>query len=207
MHEPATDTGTISVFVVDDHKSVRESLAFLLQCSGIEARSFGSADEALRAISANLPTCIVSDMRMPSGSGLDLLAEMRRLGIDTPVILMTGHADVPLAIQALRAGVADFIEKPFTDEAMLSAIMATAKVQLQNEEQTLAKTETARRLATLTGRERQVLDRLVEGKANKVIAHELDISARTVEVYRTGLKRKMGGRTLAELVRLALSVQ
>ncbi|MFZ5746536.1 MAG: response regulator FixJ [Pseudomonadota bacterium] len=192
------------VHVIDDDASVRESLAFLLDCSDIPTRTYESAVQFLKAVPAMEHGCIITDVRMPEMSGLELVDKLRAMGIADPVIVVTGHADVPMAIQALHAGVSDFIEKPFSDEAILIAVRAALARQQSRGEIELERDEIQRRLATLSGREREVMERLIEGKANKVIAFDLDISARTVEVYRAGVMTKMSARTLSELVRMVM---
>lgn len=192
------------VHVIDDDEGVRESLAFLLDCSEIAARTYESAIEFLDALPTVERGCIVTDVRMPEMSGIELLARLRALGVTDPVIVITGHADVPMAIQALHAGVSDFIEKPFSDEAILIAVRsALAKLESRSEMET-ERADIDRRLKSLSGRESEVMEGLVEGKANKVIAYDLDISARTVEVYRANVMTKMGARTLSELVRMVM---
>jgi two-component system response regulator FixJ len=191
------------VHVIDDDDGVRDSLAFLLDCAGFATCTYASAAQFLSAIPTMPRGCIITDVRMPQMSGLELLEELKRRGISDPVIVMTGHADVPMAIQALHAGVTDFIEKPFSDEAILVAVRAALAQQQGRSELEAERSRIISRLATLSGREREVMDGLVEGKANKVIAFELDISARTVEVYRANAMSKMQARTLSELVRMA----
>lgn len=196
------------VYVIDDDDAARHSLKFLVECAGYEVREHDSALSFLASLTdAGLPEpgCVVTDVRMPEMTGVELVEKLTQLGIREPVIVITGHADVPMAIQAMKAGVSDFIEKPFADDAILSAI-ATA---LQNR-QAAAGAEGARRdivdrMASLSGREREVLDALVEGKPNKIIAYDLGISARTVEVYRANVMSKMQVKSLSELVRLALA--
>lgn len=193
-----------AVHVIDDDDGVRDSLSFLLDCSGIATRTYSSAAQFLAALPGITPGCIITDVRMPEMTGLELLDELKRRGVDAPVIVITGHADVPMAIQALHAGVADFIEKPFSDEAILVAVRAALARQQDRSELEAERSRIVARLATLSGREREVMDGLVEGKANKVIAFELDISTRTVEVYRANAMTKMQARTLSELVRMAM---
>jgi two-component system response regulator FixJ len=190
------------VYVIDDDEGARHSLEFLLDCAGVRVRSFASADAFLAASPPLAGACIVSDVRMPGRSGIELVEEMSRRGATVPVIVITGHADVPLAIQAMHAGVADFIEKPFDDEVMLAAIhkalaQRAGSEKLQSERQMLAD-----RIASLSGREREVMDGLARGEANKAIAYDLGISARTVEVYRANVMMKMQAKTLSDLVRM-----
>lgn len=193
-----------AVHVIDDDDGVRDSLSFLLDCSGITTRTYASAAQFLTALPGVEPGCIITDVRMPEMTGLELLDELKRRGVDAPVIVITGHADVPMAIQALHAGVADFIEKPFSDEAILVSVRAALARRQDRSELEAERSQIVARLATLSGREREVMDGLVDGKANKVIAFELDISARTVEVYRANAMTKMQARTLSELVRMAM---
>lgn len=193
-----------TVHVIDDDDGVRDSLAFLLDCSGIATQTYASAAQFLATLPSDPNGCVITDVRMPDMTGMELLEELKRRGFSTPVIVITGHADVPMAIQALHAGVADFIEKPFSDEAILVAVRTALAQQQGRSEMEAERDRIIARLATLSGREREVMDGLVEGKANKVIAFELEISARTVEVYRANAMTKMHARTLSELVRMAM---
>lgn len=189
------------VYVIDDDESARHSLEFLLDCAGIRVRSFASADAFLNSAPPLAGACVVTDVRMPGTSGVELVEEMKRRSMTAPVIVITGHADVPLAIQAMRAGVADFIEKPFDDEVMLTAIRNALAQQAGDEQAQAERREIAERIATLSGRERDVMEGLLAGAANKAIAYDLGISARTVEVYRANVMMKMHAKTLSELVR------
>jgi two-component system response regulator FixJ len=194
------------VHVIDDDAAVRDSIAFLLESAGLVARTYPSAIAYLEA--ADLaPGCIVTDVRMPEMSGIELVRRLKAAGRRDPVIVITGHADVPLAIEAMKAGVADFIEKPFDDEVLLGAIRKAMRDGGAPEQVDAERAEAARRLATLSLREREVLDGLVAGRANKVIAFDLGISPRTVEVYRANVMTKMGAGSLSELVRLALAAE
>ena len=194
------------VYVIDDDEGARESLEFLLDCAGIRVRSFKSADAFLASAPPLAGACTVTDVRMPGKSGIELVEEMKRRGASVPVIVITGHADVPLAIQAMHAGVADFIEKPFDDQVMLAAIRKALARQAGEEEATAERQAVLDRIADLSGREREVMDGLVRGDANKVIAFDLGISARTVEVYRANVMMKMQAKTLSELVRMVTIV-
>lgn len=194
------------VYVIDDDESARHSLEFLLDVAGVRVRSFASADAFLKAAPPLAGACVVTDVRMPGMNGIELAEELKRRGGQVPVIVITGHADVPLAIQAMKAGVADFIEKPFDDKVMLTAIR-NALARHAGEEGAAAERQVVLdRIATLSPREREVMDGLVAGKANKAIAFDLDISARTVEVYRANLMMKMHAKTLSELVRMVTIV-
>ncbi|MCA1199240.1 response regulator [Sphingomonas sp. R647] len=195
------------VHIVDDDEGVRSSLSFLLECSDLTTRTYESAVEFLKAVPTMARGCIITDVRMPQVSGMELVARLKDLGVGDPVIVITGHADVPMAIAALRQGVADFIEKPFSDEAILLAVRSALAKQQSRGEVEIERDAIQQRLATLSGREREVMDGLILGKANKVIAFDLDISARTVEVYRANVMTKMRARTLSELVRMAMIAQ
>lgn len=190
------------VYVIDDDEAVRHSLEFLIDCAGFAVESFPSADAFLSAAPPRSPACVITDVRMPGMNGVELVAELKKSGNAVPVIVMTGHADVPLAIQAMKAGVADFIEKPFDDETMLSAIRTALAQQAGHDEARAERERIAARIAQLSGREREVMDGLVAGDANKAIAYDLGISARTVEVYRANVMMKMQAKSLSELVRM-----
>ena len=195
------------VHIVDDDAAIRDSLAFLLDTANLRSRTYDSA-AALLASAGNLaPGCIVTDVRMPDMNGLEMVRRLTEIGVGHPVIVMTGHADVPLAIEAVRAGVKDFIEKPFDDDALLASVRAAIADQTLAAEHAGRNAELRERLASLSARERQVLDGLVAGQANKVIAYDLEISPRTVEVYRANVMTKMQARSLSELVRMTILVQ
>ncbi|WP_326523859.1 response regulator FixJ [Sphingomonas sp.] len=190
------------VYVIDDDEAARHSLEFLLDCAGIRVRSFVSADAFLAASPPLAGACIVTDVRMPGTTGIALVEEMKRRGAAVPVIVITGHADVPLAIQAMHAGVADFIEKPFDDELMLGAIRTALAAQADDDQARADRQAVLDRIASLSGREREVMEGLARGNANKMIAFDLGISARTVEVYRANVMLKMQAKTLSDLVRM-----
>ncbi len=195
------------VHVVDDDAAIRDSLAFLLDTANLRSRTYDSAAALLACAGSLDPGCIVTDVRMPEMNGLEMVRRLAEIGIRHPVIVMTGHADVPLAIEAVRAGVKDFIEKPFDDDALLASIRAAIADQTLAAEHAGRDAELRDRLASLSARERQVLDGLVAGQANKVIAYDLEISPRTVEVYRANVMTKMQARSLSELVRMTILVQ
>lgn len=190
------------VYVIDDDEAARHSLEFLLDCAGIRVRSFPSADAFLAAAPPMSGACVVTDVRMPGRSGIELVNEMKRRGTSVPVIVITGHADVPLAIQAMHAGVTDFIEKPFDDEAILSAVQKSLATQESESTARAERQAVIDQIASLSGREREVMEGLVRGDANKAIAFDLGISARTVEVYRANVMLKMRAKTLSDLVRM-----
>ena len=195
------------VHIVDDDAAIRDSLAFLLDTANLLSRTYDSAAALLARTGDLEPGCIVTDVRMPDMNGLEMVRRLTEIGIRHPVIVMTGHADVPLAIEAVRAGVKDFIEKPFDDDALLASIRAAIADQTLAAEHAGRDAELRVRLASLSARERQVLDGLVAGQANKVIAYDLEISPRTVEVYRANVMTKMQARSLSELVRMTILVQ
>ena len=192
------------VHVIDDDADVRQSLAFLLSTAGLAVRVHDSAVTFLEALPEIREGCVVTDIRMPGIDGLELQRRLGELKRRLPVIVMTGHGDVPLAVEAMKAGAIDFIEKPFDDEVMLSAIRAALTRHASDRDRTERAAAIQERIARLSDREREVLERLVAGKANKVIAYELGISARTVEVYRANVMTKMQADSLSELVRMAL---
>jgi two-component system response regulator FixJ len=194
------------VHVVDDDDAVRESLAFLLETDGLPVRTYDSAEAFLDAIGGGerKAGCLITDVRMPGMTGLDLVRRLRELSVDLPVVVITGHADVPMAVEAMKAGVVDFIEKPFEDDALLGVIRSTLAARGRAEEREAERADVGRRLATLTGRETEVFNRLVQGAANKVIANDLGISPRTVEIYRANVMAKMAASNLSELVRMGL---
>ena len=192
------------VHVIDDDDAVRASLAFLLEIAGLTVRSYPSAPCFLEQLAEVETGCIITDVRMPEMTGLQLVDRLKARGVSLPIIMVTGHADVALAVEAMRAGVFDFIEKPFSDDAILAAIRAALGRGLDQQAQSAERALILQRVAVLSTRERQVLDGLVAGQSNKVVAQALGISPRTVEVYRANLMTKMRANSLSELVRMAL---
>jgi two-component system response regulator FixJ len=195
------------VHVVDDDPAIRDSLSFLLETTDIAARTDDTAAALLARADRLEPGCILTDVRMPEMNGLEMVRRLTEKGVRHPVIVMTGHADVPLAIEAMRAGVKDFIEKPFDDEALLASIRSALAEGAEALELEGQGAELRARLDSLSPRERQVLDGLVAGQANKVIAYDLELSPRTVEVYRANVMTKMQARSLSELVRMSMVAQ
>lgn len=193
-----------TVYVIDDDDAVRESLAFLLQTSGMAVRSYDGAAPFLADLDNLGAGCIITDVRMPEIDGMELLRRLRQQGVTLPVIVITGHGDVPLAVEAMKIGAVDFFEKPFDDEALLSSVRTALNQHLGSVERNEAKAEINERLATLSMRERQVLEGLVAGKPNKVIAFDHGISPRTVEIYRANVMTKMEASSLSDLVRMAI---
>jgi two-component system response regulator FixJ len=196
--------GEVVVHVVDDDIAVRQSLSFLLASDGLPVRLHESATAFLETVKDASAGCILTDVRMPGLDGIAFLRHLKDRGIALPVIVMTGHADVPLAVEAMKQGAIDFIEKPFDDDLLLAAIRAALKRQEQSVQRDAHGAEIRARLGSLSERERQVLDGLVAGRANKVIAQDLGISPRTVEIYRANVMTKMQAGSLSELVRMAL---
>ena len=192
------------VHVVDDDVVVRQSLAFLLSTAGYAVRVHESAVAFLDALPGIRDGCVVTDIRMPGMDGLELQRQLRTLKVGLPVIVITGHGDIALAVQAMKAGAVDFIEKPFDDEVLLAAIRRGLANHVQDAERDSRIAEVHRRLESLSDRERDVLEGLVAGKPNKIIAFDLGISARTVEVYRANVMTKMRADSLSELVRMAI---
>jgi two-component system, LuxR family, response regulator FixJ len=194
------------VHVVDDDEAVRDSLTLLLESAGFGVRAYASAT----ALLASHPTgtgCVLTDVRMPEMDGLELQNRLAAMGTRLPVIVMTGHGDVPVAVAAMKAGAADFLEKPFDDTQLLVAIRNAVVVSERSQDADAAATDISTRLASLTPKEREVLDKLVEGLPNKSIAYDLGSSPRTVEVHRARVMEKMGARSLPELVRMIIAVR
>ena len=192
------------VHVIDDDEAMRQSLAFLFRTARIHAETYESASAFLSALPQLKVGCIVTDVRMPGLSGLDLLRRLRELNIGVPVIVITGHGDVPLAVEAMKGGAADFLEKPFDDEALLGAVRSALSKNATDHERQAQKSAIKERLASLSNRERDVLQGLVAGNPNKTIAYDLGISPRTVEIYRANVMTKMQAGSLSDLVRMAI---
>jgi two-component system, LuxR family, response regulator FixJ len=192
------------VHVVDDDEAVRESLAFLLRTARIEVKTYDSAVTFLDSRPQVGSGCVITDVRMPEVSGIDLLKRLRELAISLPVIVITGHGDVPLAVEAMKLGAVDFLEKPFDDDALLAAVHSALASEGDSSKRTAELTELNEKLKALSNRERQVLEGLVKGHPNKTIAYDLGISPRTVEIYRANVMTKMDAGSLSELVRMAL---
>jgi two-component system response regulator FixJ len=192
------------VHVIDDDADVRQSLAFLLSTAGLAVRVHESGAAFLKVLSGTQDGCIVTDVRMPGIDGIELQKRLNAANSTMPVIVMTGHGDIALAVEAMKAGALDFIEKPFDDEIMLAAIKSALARHSSEIERGSASSEVQSRLDLLSERERQVLDGLVAGKPNKIIAYDLGISARTVEIYRANVMTKMRADSLSSLVRMAL---
>src|SRR5512134_1725982 len=190
------------VFIVDDDEAIRDSLAWLLRTRGLTAQAYGSAEEFLEACNRDARGCLVLDMRMPGMSGLELHEKLLERGCTLPVIFLTGHADVPMAVAAIKRGAFDFVEKPFNDNALVDLVIKGIEHDARSRAQRAEKATVASRLAQLTPREREVMDLILAGRLNKLIADELNISMRTVEVHRARVLEKMGVRSAVELAQL-----
>src|SRR5262245_46539829 len=192
------------VHVIDDDDAMRDSLEFLLRTAKIEVRTYDSATAFLKATPDGTTGCVVTDVRMPGLSGIDLLRQLKARGSTMPVIVITGHGDIQLAVEAMKIGAADFLEKPFDDEALLVSVRAAMDRVQKDTQRAAERADLNNRLAALSTREREVLEGLVAGKPNKIIAFDLGISPRTVEIYRAHVMTKMNVGSLSELVRMAL---
>lgn len=196
----------IVVHIVDDEEPVRNSLAFLLGAAGFAVRTHASAMAFLQVSSSIRNGCLVTDLRMPDMDGVELLRELRSRDEMLPAIVVTGHGDVQMAVAAMKTGAMDFIEKPFDDDVLITAIQRAVDAAGSEQDAVEMEQKVQARLDSLNRRELQVLKRVVDGHANKVIAQDLGISPRTVEVYRAGLMSKMQAKGLAELVRMVLGI-
>ncbi len=195
-----------TVQVVDDDAAIRDALSWLLASRGVAARTWASAEEFLAAWRPELRGCLVLDVRMGGMSGIELFDRLRELGCDLPVIFLTGHGDVPLAVTALKRGAFDFVEKPFNDNQLVDRVLEALRQGEARREERLAEAGIASRLGQLTAREREVMERVARGDPNKAIADELAIALRTVEVHRARVFDKMGVRSAVELARLLAQI-
>jgi two-component system response regulator FixJ len=193
------------VFVVDDDDAARDSLLALLKSDGLASRGFASAHEFLATYDPAARGCIVTDLRMPGMDGVELIQALKGLASILPVIVITGHADVSRAVDAMKAGARDFIEKPYESEQLLRSVRGCLEENDEAVDANAARLRVVRRVESLTTRERQVLDLIMDGASNKVIAAQLSISPRTVEIYRANVMSKMRAESLSELVRITLS--
>ena len=195
------------VYVVDDDEAVRDSLRWLLEANGFRVQVFASAEEFLNADRPgriDRPGCLLLDVRMPGMSGLQLHDELLRRGSTLPLIFITGHGDVGMAVSSMKKGAVDFLEKPFSDEELCAVVRQHLDRAILSHQANSAEREAMGRVERLTGRERQVLDLIVGGRLNKQIADDLDISIKTVEAHRANIMTKLGARTMADLIRIAL---
>ena len=192
------------IYVIDDDEAVRHSLEFLLKTAGIQVRSFDSAKSFLDILPQVNSGCVITDVRMPDITGIDLLHRLRKTNPDLPVIVITGHGDITLAVEAMKIGAVDFLEKPFDDDQLIAAVRSALNRDADAAKRKAELGDITGKLDALSNRERQVLDGLVAGNANKTIAFDLGISPRTVEIYRANLMTKMGANSLSDLVRMAM---
>jgi two-component system response regulator FixJ len=192
-----------AIFVVDDDEAVRDSLALLLESAGLEVEAFANAADVLARCQQARPACVITDVRMPGMDGLELQRKLSELHTDVPVVVITGHGDIPLAVQAMKAGALDFIEKPFSDDVIFASIEAAARSRHVRKAGGVSDA-ISKRIARLTPRELEVFQQLILGHPSKVIAYHLNISARTVEIHRARVMEKMEVRNLPELVRVAI---
>ena len=195
------------VHIIDDDEAVRQSLAFLLSSAGLAVRLYDSAAAFLLGLASAQSGCLITDVRMSGMTGVELLHELKAKACSLPAIVITGHGDVPLAVEAMKAGAIDFIEKPFDEQAILSAVHGALDRGTTSDRAGEGQVAVSANLALLSERERQVLEGLISGYPNKTIAHDLGISPRTVEVYRANLMTKMQAKSLSELIRMAIIAQ
>jgi len=196
-----------TIFIVDDDEAIRDSLRLLLNSAGFEqVTAYESGTRFLEGASPRPGDCLLLDVRMPEMDGIEVQAEIKRRGLRLPVIVMTGHGDVPIAVRAMKAGASDFIEKPFADDVLIESVHRALAAAATVNRETAEVSDVMRRLGTLTARERDVLEGMVGGRPNKVIAYDLGISPRTVEIHRARVMDKMQARSLSALVRMALAV-
>ena len=196
-----------TVYVVEDDEAVRDSLELLLKSDGKPVKTYESATAFLKDYSDKMAGCIVLDIRMPGMDGMELQKKLNEKHSILPIIFVTGHGDVPMAVDAMKEGAVDFIQKPYREEALLEKIEAALKQDLEQRKSLDEKQEIIRRIKSLTPREHEIMDRMIAGQANKVIAIELEISQRTVEIHRSRVMHKMGTHSLAHMVRMVLSVK
>jgi FixJ family two-component response regulator len=195
-----------TVYVVDDDDGMRRALTSLMTTVGYTAVPFARPTEFLAAYDPDLPSCVVLDVRMPEMSGLEVQQQLNRSGAMLPVILITGHGDIPMAVQAMKDGAFDFLQKPFRDQDLLDRINAALKQDAENREAVNRHADLKRRMESLTPREREVMAMVVDGRANKVIAIDLGLSERTVEIHRANVMDKMAARSVAHLVKMHLTL-
>lgn len=195
------------VHVVDDEADVRDAVGLLLRSMGLRVATHASAAEFFDAYPPDSPGCLVLDVRLPGMSGLEMQAELHRHGVHLPVVFISGHGDIPMAVRAVRAGALDFLEKPFSDQALLDCVQRALDRDAELRAERHAQAEVRACLERLTPREREVLEHLVQGKVNKIIARELDLSTRTVEIHRARVLHKMGAANVSQLVRQVMSIR
>lgn len=195
-----------TVYIVDDDQAIRHAMELLMRSVGLDYEIFHSGDEFLASHDNGRAGCLVLDIRMPGLGGLELQEKLNELGSTLPIIFITGHGDVPMAVEAMQKGAVDFIQKPFRDQELLDQISEAMKTDQQRRSARDEKAEVLNRVEKLTKREREVMDLVITGKPNKVIAYELGVSQRTVEIHRARVMEKMEARSLADLVRMHLTI-
>ena len=195
-----------TVYIVDDDQAIRHAMELLMRSVGLDYEIFHSGDEFLSSYTNERAGCLVLDIRMPGLGGLELQEKLNELGSTLPIIFITGHGDVPMAVEAMQKGAVDFIQKPFRDQELLDQISEAVKTDQARRSERDQKTEVLDHVGKLTKREREVMDLVVTGKPNKVIAYELGVSQRTVEIHRARVMEKMEARSLADLVRMHLAI-
>jgi len=193
-----------TVFIVDDDEAVRDSLGLLLRSAGYRARCYAGARDFLKAFDPRDYGCLVLDIRMPGMTGLELQKHLAEIGCNIPIVFITGHGDIPMAVEAVRQGAVDFLQKPFQDQELVDRINDAMKLAAEQREGELERLEILDRIESLTAREKQVMGQVVLGKANKVIAGDLGVSQRTVEIHRARVMEKMQANSLAHLVRMVM---
>jgi two-component system response regulator FixJ len=196
---------TRTVHIVDDDEAIRQSIGFMLRKAGYQVEAYASGQQFLNAATRETRGCVLLDVRMPEIDGLEVQARLTRQGIMLPVIMLTGHGDVTLAVRAVKAGASEFLEKPFERVGLLAAIEEALKQSGRNNRSQFAAAEATVRLAALTAREREVLGGMVQGRPNKLIAFDLGIATRTVEVHRANLMEKLSARSLSDVLRIAFA--
>jgi RNA polymerase sigma factor (sigma-70 family) len=196
-----------TVFLVDDDEAVRDSLGLLMKSVALTSRSFASAGDFLAAYDPDSPGCLILDIRMPGMSGMELQQKLIDMRAKLPIIFITGHGDIPMAVEAMQRGAVDFIPKPFRDDELLDRINKALETDRKNRDSLVEREVIEERIEKLTPREKQVLELVVQGKANKVIAGDLEVSQRTVEIHRARVMEKMQVRSVAQLVRMVLQIQ
>jgi FixJ family two-component response regulator len=194
------------IYIVEDDEAVRDSLALMLESVGHNVKAFATADAFLSAYSPQMSGCIVLDIRMPGMDGMELQSRLNAMNSILPIIFVTGHGDIPMAVEAMQRGAMDFVQKPYREQELLSKISSALKLDEENRQSLQEKQTIIEQLASLTPREHEVMEGMVAGKANKVIAYDLDISQRTVEIHRARVMEKLNAKSLAHLVRMVMTV-
>lgn len=209
MQQAQAQAQAQTVYIVDDNAGIREGLSLLLETVGLESESYCSADEFLKSYGKDKDKagCLVLDIRMPRMTGLDLQDKLNEQKSTLPIIFISGHGDIPMAVEAMRKGALDFIRKPFREQDIIDRVNEALALDLSMHDDLVSRQQAVRKEALLTDREREVFKSVTQGKMNKVIGYELGISERTVEVHRSQVKKKLGAKTLAELVRIKIECE